>query len=411
MLSRMHPLLRPLAALAVAATVLALSPAPQSAADDGHWPRWRGPDGRGVAPGTSYADDWAPDRNIAWKAPVEGSGHSSPVIWGHHLFVTTSIRGGPSGHTPPDHLGYDLKPGYRNPDSEEGDRNYTLKVLAYDTRSGALLWDRTAYDGLMWDDRHRKNTYASSTIVTDGDDALRVLRGARPLRVRLQRASWCGRRRWATSRKAGMGPGTSPILFENLVVLQIDQEMGAGSAIVALDKKTGKEVWRTERTHAAHVGRRRSSSRRAPAPELMAHGRRDGSSPTIPRTGRELWHATGLENHPIPSAVAGHGLVYSLSRISPQARAGRAARRRRRPHRHRCGRVALQQGDRLRSLAHPARALSVSHDRGGILTCLDALTGAVVYEGGRPPVPGTYRSSLVAVGDRCSRPARTATPS
>ena len=99
----------------------------------------RGPDGLGVAKGSRYADEWTPEKNIAWKTPVEGRGHSSPTVWGHYLFITTSIRGGPSGHKAPDHLGYDMKPGYLNPDSEAADHNHALKVLAYDTRTGKLL--------------------------------------------------------------------------------------------------------------------------------------------------------------------------------------------------------------------------------------------------------------------------------
>ena len=122
-----------------------------------------------------------------------------------------------------------------------------LKVVALDARTGRIVWERTAYDGLMYDNRHRKNTYASSTPVTDGRLVYAYFEAAG-----IYAYDFDGALVWSSSlgkiAKGGMGPGTSPILFEDLVIVQADQEMGAGSAIVALDKRTGKEVWRTART-------------------------------------------------------------------------------------------------------------------------------------------------------------------
>lgn len=277
--------------------------------DDGNWAGWRGPSGLGISPVTSYAEEWAPNKNIAWKVAVPGRGHSSPIVWGHYIFLTTSIEGGnaPEGHAAPDHLGFDLKPGYLHPDSVGVDHLYTLKTLAYDARSGALLWERTVYDGVMYDNRHRKNTYASSTVAADGTAVYAYFESGG-----LHVFDFNGNLRWKKSfggiAKAGMGPGTSPVLFENLIILQIDQEMGTGSVIVALDRKDGREVWRQERTT------RRSWA----TPLIVRAGDRtelvtSGAEKVIaydPRTGKELWRANGTESHPIPSAVAGHGLVF-----------------------------------------------------------------------------------------------------
>ena len=393
----MHTFSRALAVVPAVLAVAVLSYRAPVAAEGENWPRWRGPEGRGVAVGGDYKDEWGPGKNIAWQVPVEGRGHSSPVIWGKHLFLTTSIRGGPSGHQAPDHLGYDMKPGYKNPDSEESDHNYTLKVLAYDAGTGKLLWERTAYDGIMWDDRHKRNTYASPTVVTDGSLVYAFFEAPG-----LYAYDFTGKLVWKASlgniAKGGMGPGTSPILYDDLIILQIDQEMGAGSAIVALNKKTGKQVWRTERNTRRTWG----------TPIVVKAGGRDELMATgaekiaayDPKTGKELWHATGLQNHPIPSAVAGHGMVY-FSAGYPRKRV-----------------LAVKPGGSGDITDTPAiawryekgtayTASPVLHGNylylmsdGGILTCLNALTGEVVYEGGRPPVPGSYRSSLVAFGDK-----------
>lgn len=380
------------------AVVAALGSAAQTAAVDEHWAQWRGPDGLGVAAGTAYAEEWGPDKNVAWKVPVEGSGHSSPVIWGDHLFLTTSIKGEQvPGRTAPDHLGFDLKPGYLHADSEGVDYKHTLKVLAYNTRTGKLLWEQTSYDGLMHDNRHRKNTYASSTTVTDGERVYAYFEAAG-----LYAYDFNGKMVWKASlgniAKAGMGPGTSPVLFENLIILQNDQEMGTGSAIVALDKQTGKEVWRVDRTT------RRSWAtpllvKAAGRTELIASGA-EMVFAYDPKTGKELWRVEGVRSHPIPSAVAGHGLVFlsagSAAKVAMAVRPGTNG--------------DLTGTDKVvwtynKGTAYVPSPILVGDylylmSEAGLLTCLDAKTGVVQYEGGRPPIPATFKSSLVAFGDK-----------
>jgi outer membrane protein assembly factor BamB len=389
---------RVLSALPAAAAITALASLSLSAAADDNWPQWRGPDGLGIAKGTSYVTEWSPTKNIAWKVPVEGRGHSSPVIWGDYLFLTTSIKGEHvPGHTAPDHLDFNLKPGYLHPDSEAVDYTHTLKVLAYDSRTGKLLWQQTAYDGLMYDNRHRSNTYASSTIATDGKLLYAFFEAAG-----VYAYDFKGRLAWKASvgniAKAGMGPGTSPVIWEDLLILQCDQEMGTGSAILALDRHTGKQVWRTERTT------RRSWAtplivQTGSRTELIASGA-EAVAAYDPRTGKELWRAPGVQSHPIPSAVAGHGLVFlSAGSAAKRALAIRPGGTAETPETER---VAWRYQKGTAYTASPilyGDYLYLMSDA-GLLTCLDAKTGAVVYEGGRPPIAATFRSSLVAFGDR-----------
>ena len=380
------------AALALSVLVPALAAAPGDT-----WPQWRGPGGLGIAASDDYPDEWSPDRNVRWKVPVPGRGHSSPVVWGPRVFLTTSIEGERvPGHTAPDHLGFDLKPGYLHPDSTGVDHRNALEVLAFDTRDGRLVWERTAYDGLMYDNRHRKNTYASSTVATDGRLVFAFFEAAG-----LYAYDFDGTLVWKASlgniAKAGMGPGTSPVVFEDLVILQIDQEMGAGSAIVALDRATGRERWRRERTTRRTWATPLIVTTPAGA-ELVASGA-EAVIGYDPRTGGELWRAPGVQSHAIPSAVAGSGVVVVTA--GSQAKRALAIRA--------GGRGDLANTDAIvwrydRGTAYvPSpilhRGLLYLMNDAGLVTCLEAATGAVQYQG-RPPVPATFTASPVAFGDR-----------
>ncbi len=369
------------------------------AGPEDNWPQWRGPNGLGIASAANYPEEWAPDKNVAWKTEVPGRGHSSPVVWGDRVFITTSIEGKPAppDHKPPVHPDFNHKDGYLHPDSVGSNYLYSLKVLAFDAKTGRKVWEDTPYDGTMYDDRHRKNTYASPTMATDGTLVYAFFESAG-----LYAYDFSGKLAWKKSlggiAKAGLGPGTSPVIFEDLLILLCDQEMGKGSFIVALNKTTGAEVWRSER-----------SSRRSWATPLIVRTPERAELVTSaaerviaydPRTGKELWRANGVQSHPIPSAVAADGLVFltagSQAKRALAIRVGGNGDLTDSPHivwRYDKGTAYVPS-----PLVH-GNYLYLMTDR-GLITCLDAKTGEVLYEGGRPPVPATFTASLVGYGDR-----------
>ena len=365
-----------------------------SPAAETNWPQWRGPGGEAISAETGFATEWSPTSNIKWSTEIEGRGHSSPVVWGDRIFLTTSLKGDlVPGRKAPVHLDFNYQPGYEHPDAVDIEYRHTMKVLGIDAKTGKVLWNQVAFEGLMEYDHHRKNTYASSTVATDGELVYAFFES-----LGIYAYDFDGKLKWKASVgnviKAGLGPGTSPILYKNLVILQCDQEMGTGSSIIALDKKTGAQVWKAERT-----------TRRSWATPIIVHvGDHDelvasGAEMVMgydPATGKELWRADGTQSHPIPSPVAGHGFAF-MSAGSQQKRA-----------------FAIKLGGSGDLTGSPSVAWRYNKGAAyvpspilygdyfylmsdaGIVTCLEATTGKVVYEGGRPPVPATFTASFVA---------------
>jgi outer membrane protein assembly factor BamB len=372
---------------------------PGLAAPSYNWPQWRGPDGQGVSPETGVPTEWSTTENVAWKTAIPGRGHSSPVVWGDRLFLTTAVEG---EVTAPGRKGVahvsDGEP-FVHPDGMGADRPQTLKVMALDANTGKVLWERTAWEGLPYDMRHRKASFASPTPVTDGR-AVYAFFGSEGLYA----YDFKGRALWKADlggiASMGVGYGTSPVPYRDLIILQCDEDNGDRSFVTALDKKTGKAVWRVPRK--IQVSWATPIVVRAPSPD--GKGERDelitsGTEAVIaydPATGRELWRGKGLDSNAVPSPVAGRDVVV-LSAGYP-AKVAMAIR----PG----GTGEITGGDRIlwtyaKGTAYvPSPILYDGHvylmtDK-GLVTCLDARTGEVKYEGARVPVPATFMASPVA---------------
>src|ERR1051325_1208297 len=197
-----------------------------------NWAQWRGKDGSGISAEKDLPTEWSDTKNVRWKTMIPGRGHSSPIVWGDRVFLTTSVEGAViPGAEAVKH--YQKGQPYIHPDSVGADHSYAMKLLCLDARSGRILWQQTAYEGRVYDNRHRKNTYASPTPVTDGRYVYLSFEAEG-----LYCYDFSGRRVWKSSlgpiAKGGMGYGTSPVLYNNLVILQCDQDSGEGSFIAAV---------------------------------------------------------------------------------------------------------------------------------------------------------------------------------
>jgi len=369
--------------LGIAATVTSFA---------GNWPQWRGPDGSGISTEKNLPAEWSTTKNIKWKTPIDGRGHSSPIVWGNKIFLTTAIEGDvvPGAKAAKHVLG---DKDFVHPDSVGANKKHTFKVIAIDRENGKVLWQSTAWEGTPYDDRHRKSSYAASTPATDGKMVYAYF-GTEGLYA----YDFNGKLAWKADLgklgTVGMGTGTSPILFENFVIVQCDEENGAASFIVALDKKTGKEAWRTPRKIQVSWSTPLlvKTAKRA---ELITSGTESIVS-YDPGTGKELWTHKGVESNAIPSPVANSEMVYLVAgfpaKIAMAIRLGGSGDLTGTPN------VPWTYAKGTAYVPSPilyGDYLYLTTDR-GILTCIDAKTGEVKYEGGRIPIPATFTASPVA---------------
>ena len=358
-----------------------------------NWPQFRGPNSSGIGEGKNLPDEWSPEKNIIWKTELPGRGHSSPIVWGNRIFLTSDVEGEViPGQKAVHHVRN--KATWVHPDALSGDRKHTLKVICLDRVSGKILWEKVAYEGAVLDDRHKRNTYASGTPVTDGKYVYAFFESEG-----LYCYDFTGKLLWKTSvgpiAKMGMGPGTSPALFENMLYLQCDlEDGGVGGFLLAVDKRTGKEVWRVKRdqrkTHAT--------------PLIVQTGQRaeliTNAYETIvsydPKTGQELWQCEGVKTWGIPSPVAGHGMVFLTGGADRKRAIG-----------IKLGGVGKLDGtpnivwSYTKGTAYVTSPILYGDylylvSEKGILTCVEATTGKIVYEGGRVPTPATFFASAVA---------------
>jgi outer membrane protein assembly factor BamB len=348
-----------------------------------NWPQWRGPNGQGISTETALPTEWAPDRNIAWKTPL-AHGYSSPVIWGDRIFLTAAIE----GEVVPGVIPESVRIKMPHPDSVAGDRKHTLKLLALDAGTGKLVWERTAYEGPVFDARHRRSTFAGPSAITDGTMVFAYF-GPEGLYA----FDVTGKPLWSIVEKfhtMGLGTGTSPVLHENLVIIQRDQDEKT-SVVVAYDKATGKEVWKTPRPVDISWS----------TPVLVTV---DGRTELVTNasqhvigydasTGRELWRTRGVESNAIHGPLVGKGLVVVTAGFP--AKRIVAIRPGNQPDDRRIAwEYTKGTGYVLTNILY-GDYVYLSTDN-GILTCLDAATGKVMYEGGRPPRPTHFMGSAVA---------------
>lgn len=384
--------------LAAAIVTLVFAPALHAQ----NWPAFRGANAAGVGDGQNPPVKWdaATNTNIVWKTPIPGLGHGSPILWGDKLFVVTSVSTADTGKFPAGRQ-YD-RPFSGGQDLADDTAKHLWKVYCLNKRTGKILWERTASEGVPKVKRHMKNTHASSTPVTDGKYVVVFFESEGLFcydfdgKLIWKKDLGIVDAGWFFDPEYKWGAASSPIIYKGMVVLQCD--MQKNSFIASFDLKTGKEIWRTNRDEKSSWGTPTVFEGKDRAIIVTNASKRIRGYD--PLTGKELFELAGNPQITIPTPVIGHDLIfvasayvssYPIYAIKPTA----------------SGDITLPEGkDSNEHIAWSKKRggvyiptplvygdyLYLCSDK-GVLSCYNARTGELIYQ--QRIAPGGYFASPV----------------
>jgi outer membrane protein assembly factor BamB len=271
-----------------------------------NWPSFRGPAASGVADGkepTAVKWNAATGENILWKTPLAGVAVSSPIVWGDRVFVSTAVSSDPAAG---------IRTGlYGDVEPAKDVSKHSWKLVALDKRSGKVLWERVAHEGIPKTKRHPKSSQATATPVTDGRHVI-VSFGSEGLyaydvdgKLLWTRDLGVLNAGWFYDPDYEWGIGSSPIIWKNLVIVQCDIQKN--SFIAAFDVATGQPAWRTAREEIPSWS----------TPAIFEHnGRAELVTQATtfirgysPESGKELWRLGGNSEITIPTPIVGPGVI------------------------------------------------------------------------------------------------------
>ncbi len=361
-----------------------------------NWPSWRGLGGLGVSSEKGIPAKWDLPKSIKWKVEVPGLGHSSPIVWGDRIFVTTAVNSDPAEGG--------WQKGFPQSDRKPDASEISWKVLCFDKAAGNLLWERTAIARRPLNARHLKNSYASQSPVTDGAYVFAFFGDQGLYCYDFQGNLVWSRNLGAFKMRNNWGMGSSPVLYKNFVIQTCDQEAG-GSFIIALDKKTGEIAWKTQREELSSWSTPYVYDKGA-HPELIVNATRAIRS-YDPENGKLLWECRGpATSITTPTPTFANGLIivssgFIMDPIRPITafRPGAA------------GDITLKEGETASDaivwrqqaaapyipspVAYGGRIYVVLDQ--GFISCYDATTGKEIYGRTRIDAGAAFSASPVAM--------------
>jgi outer membrane protein assembly factor BamB len=362
----------------------------------GNWPQFRGGTAAGVSDENGLPETWDTTQNVAWKADIPGRGWSSPVVWGDRVFLTTVVNEGKS-EDPKKGLYF----GGERLTAPESVHRWAVYCL--DAKTGKVRWERQAHKAVPATGLHIKNSYASETPVTDGERVYAYFGN-----VGLFCYDMDGKEVWsqkwpAVKTRFGWGTAASPALHRGRLYIVNDNE--ENSYLVALDAKTGKELWRADRDEKSNWATPYvwENEKRT---EIVTAGSKRVLSYDL--DGKPLWELSGMSMIAIPTPFAKHGLLfvcsgYVLDRSKPlyairPGASGDISLKKDETHNESIAWCQKQAGPYNPTPVVAGDYLYVLYDR-GFLACYDARTGKEIYDKQRLS-GGAFTASPWAAGGK-----------
>jgi len=267
-----------------------------------------------VSDGQKLPDTWnaKTGENILWRTPIAGLAHSSPIVWGDTVFVTTAVSSQPNAT---------FKPGlYGDGDASDDRSRHEWKLIAVDKKTGSVRWERVAAEGSPVDKRHIKSTYASGTPATNGRVVVASFGSMGVHAFDVQ-----GNFLWKVEYgridlgaydlpSVEWGPASSPIIWNDLVIIQIDTH--ADSFLLAVRADTGETVWKTDREEIPSWGSPTVATTSS-GPVLVTNASNFVRG-YDPRSGKELWRIGKSSKITAPTPIYADGVFVIASGRAPE---------------------------------------------------------------------------------------------
>ena len=347
---------------------------PLQAADN--WGQFRGPGATGVSTNSDMPDTWSASDGVAWKTPIPGRGWSSPVVWNNRIFISSAIKEGGE----PESVKKGLYFGGNRPAPKDV---YRFVVYCLDLATGTIVWEKEVHRGVPEHGYHVKGSLASETAVTDGTRVYAYIGNVGLFCFDFEGQLLWSKRWKSVPTRFGWGTAASPVLHANHLYVVNDNE--EQSFLVALNSKTGEQIWRVERDEGSNWATPFvwENEKRT---EIVTPG--TGKVRSYSLDGQLLWELGGMSSITIPTPFAGHGLLYVTSGyVGDQTRPLFAIRP------GATGDISLEQDEDANDYVawcqkqagpyNPSPILYgdylyVLYDR-GMIACYDAKTGEEVY--------------------------------
>jgi len=358
--------------------------------EEKNWPQWRGPYASGITFLGNPPVTWDEKTNVKWKIEIPGKGHATPIIWGDRIFILSAVEtekdvSQEKKNTKPQQF-------HRGPPTLKTTKIHKFVVLAINRKNGKILWQTAVKEELPQEGTHQFGSWASNSAVTDGKHIYAYF-GSRGLFC----LDFKGKVKWQRDfgqleKRMNFGEGSSPVLFKDKIFITWDHE--GPSFLFALDKKTGKDIWKVEREERTSWSTPRVVEHKGKA-QLISSATKFVRS-YDPDTGKVIWQCSGLTANVIPMPVTAKGIVYlssgfrgnALLAIRLDAAKGDITG---------TDAIAWQYNKDTPYTPSPIlldNKLYMLKSNNGILTCLNATTGKAYYSKERLEGVGSIFTSL-----------------
>jgi outer membrane protein assembly factor BamB len=274
-----------------------------------NWAQWRGPEANGSASQGNPPIEWSETKNIRWKIEIPGKGHATPIIWDDKVFIQTAIP-----------TEKDIIPNMENqnppPPPNQGRGMPSVKttkickfvIIAINRKDGKTIWEKTLNEAIPHEATHEEGSWASNSPVTDGEHIYAYF-GSRGLYCLDMKGNVVWSKDFGDMKiKMAFGEGSSPAIYDNTIVINWDNE--EKSFIVALDKKTGDEIWRKDRDEKTSWSTPLIVEHKGKPQVIVSATSRIRSYDLA--NGDLIWECGGMTQNAIPSPVYADGIVYLM---------------------------------------------------------------------------------------------------